>query len=78
MEDITDADHTHTKRVCEDFEIKNQENIMTCMFKAIRYCQLMYLRTLEMYHEIYETDLTKFLPAPEKKLVWQAALKRPN
>ena len=23
VEDITDADHTHTKRVCEDFEIKN-------------------------------------------------------
>ena len=23
MEDIADADYTHTKRVCEDFEIKN-------------------------------------------------------
>ena len=23
MEDITDADYPHTKRVCEDFEIKN-------------------------------------------------------
>ena len=22
MEDITDADYTHTNRVCEDFEIK--------------------------------------------------------
>ena len=22
MEDITDADYTHTKRVCKDFEIK--------------------------------------------------------
>ena len=23
MEDITDADYTHTKRVCKDFKIKN-------------------------------------------------------
>ena len=23
MEDIADADYAHTKRVCEDFEIKN-------------------------------------------------------
>ena len=23
MEDITDADYVHTKRVCKDFEIKN-------------------------------------------------------
>ena len=23
MEDITDADYMHTKRVCEDFEIKH-------------------------------------------------------
>ena len=23
MEDITDADYMHTKRVCKDFEIKN-------------------------------------------------------
>ena len=23
MEDITDADYTHTKRVCKDFEVKN-------------------------------------------------------
>ena len=23
MEDITDADYTHAKRVCKDFEIKN-------------------------------------------------------
>ena len=25
MEDITDADYVHTKRVCKDFEIKNLE-----------------------------------------------------
>ena len=25
MEDITDADYAHTKRVCKDFELKNVE-----------------------------------------------------
>ena len=25
MEDITNADHVHTKRVCKDFEIKHLE-----------------------------------------------------
>ena len=25
MEDITDADHVHTKRVCKDFETKHLE-----------------------------------------------------
>ena len=25
MEDITDVDYAHTKRVCKDFEIKNLE-----------------------------------------------------
>ena len=38
MEDNTDADYAHTKRVCKDFEIRNLENIMICMFKAIHYC----------------------------------------
>ena len=36
MEDITDADHVHTKRVCKDFEIKYEN--MICMFKAVHYC----------------------------------------
>ena len=29
---------------------------MISMFKVVHYCQLMYLRTLEMYLEIYELD----------------------
>ena len=33
MEDITDADYAHAKRVCKNFE-----NIMIYMFKAIHYC----------------------------------------
>ena len=35
MEDVTDADYTHAKRVCKDFEIKNLGNMMICMFKVM-------------------------------------------
>ena len=37
MEDISDADYAHAKRLCKYFE-KKYENIMICMFKAIHYC----------------------------------------
>ena len=43
MEDITDADYMHAKRVCKDFKIKNS---------AIHYCYLMYLKTFEICLEI--------------------------
>ena len=33
--DITDADYAHGKRVCKNFEQKNQENIMICTFQVI-------------------------------------------
>ena len=32
---------------------------MICMFKTIRYCWLVYLRTLEICLEIYELDPAK-------------------
>ena len=39
MEDITDADYMHTKRVCNDFQIKKFKRIsFYYMFKAIHYC----------------------------------------
>ena len=47
---------------------------MICMFKAVRYCQLMYLKTLKMCLKIYQLDPPKSLSAPG--LVWQAALKK--
>ena len=40
---------------------------MICMFKAIQYRQLMYLRTLKMCCETYDLD---------PGLEWQAALKK--
>ena len=38
MEDITDVDYAHAKRVCKDFEIKSSECIMICMLKATHFC----------------------------------------
>ena len=29
IENITDADYTHTKRVCKDFEIKKKSRVMS-------------------------------------------------
>ena len=39
MEDITDADYIHAKRVCKNFYRKKiQINTLTGMFKMIHYC----------------------------------------
>ena len=75
MEDITDADYTHGKRVCKDFEIKNLGEhhdlylesdtlLLAHVFKNFR----------KMCLKIYHLDLAKFISAPG--LAWQAALKK--
>ena len=38
MEDITDADYPHAKRVCKDFKVKNLRDYHDYMFKVIHYC----------------------------------------
>ena len=74
MEETTDADYAHAKRVCKDFEIKNlgeyhdfyvQSNtfLLTGVFENLKYCL-----------EIYELEPAKFFSAPG--LGWQAALKK--
>ena len=45
MEDIIDADYSHGKAIFKDLETSY---IMICMFKAVHYYQLMYLRALEI------------------------------
>ena len=42
MEDITDADYAHAKRVCKNLEIKHLGE-----YRDLYVCTLMYLRTLE-------------------------------
>ena len=74
MEDITDPDYTHGKRVCKDFEIKNVEAYHDLYLQ----CDTLLLADVfenfwNMCHKIYERDDARFLSAP--RLAWQAALK---
>ena len=74
MEDITDADNTHRKRVCKGFEIKNLGEyhdlyvqsdtlLLADVFENFR----------NMCLEMYELDPTRFLTATG--LALQAALR---
>ena len=74
MEDATDADDAHTKRVCKDFEIKHLGEyhdlyvqgdtlLLADIFENFRNACL----------KIYELDPAKFLSAPG--LSYEAALK---
>ena len=47
MEDITDANYEHAKKIWKEFKIKILVNTMICMFKAIRYYFQRYMKTLE-------------------------------
>ena len=75
MEDTTDTDYAHAKRVCKDLKIKDlgeyhdlyvQGNtlLLADIFENFR----------NMCLKIFETDPVKFLSAPG--LAWQTALKR--
>ena len=75
MEDTTDTDYAHAKRVCKDLKIKDlgeyhdlyvQGNtlLLADIFENFR----------NMCLKIFETDPVKFLSAPG--LTWQTALKR--
>ena len=65
IEDITDADYAHSKKVCKDFEMKNfreyqnlyvQSNtlLLADVFENFR----------NIYLKIYELDPARFLSAP--------------
>ena len=47
MEDITDADYMHAKRVCKDFEMKILGGYHDCILKAMHYFWLMFSKTLK-------------------------------
>ena len=68
MEDIADADYTHTKRVCEDFEIKH-----LCEYYDL-YIPSDTLLLAEVLCVLKYVNLTlqDFFPG----LAWQAALKK--
>ena len=75
MEDITDADYMHAKRVYKDFEIKNLSEYHHLYLK----CDTLLLADVfenfrKMYLKIYHLDPVKFLSPPG--LAWEAALQK--
>ena len=75
MEDFTDADYVHTKRVYKDFEIKNLREYHDLYVKSN---SLLVADVFENFRnmclQIYQIDSAKFTLAPG--LAWQAALKK--
>ena len=75
MEDTTDADYAHVKKVCKDFEINNLAEYHDLYVQSDTLLLADVFETLRnMCLEIYELDLAKFLSAPG--LAWQSALKK--
>ena len=77
MEDITDADYAHVKRLCKDFEInylvkyhdlyvRSNTLLLADVFEDFR----------NMCFEIYELDTAKFFSTTGPGLTWQAAFKK--
>ena len=75
IEDITDADYAHTKRVCKDFEIKNLGKYHDLY---IQRDTLLLADVSENFRnmclKIYDLKPEKFLSA--NGLAWQAAFKK--
>ena len=75
MEDITDADYMHAKRICKDSEIRNLGEYHDFYLKSdILLLVDVFENFRKMYLKIYYLDLIKFYLAPG--LACQAALKR--
>ena len=75
MEDITDADYVHGKRVCKDFEIKNVGEYHDFYLKSDTLLLAdVFENFRKMCLKIYHLDLVKFISATG--LAWQAALKK--
>ena len=75
MEDITDANYAHAKRVCKDFEVKNLGKYPDLY---VQRDTLLLADVFENFRnvclKIYELDPAKFLSAPG--LAWQADFKK--
>ena len=75
MEDITDTNYMHGKRVCKGFEIKSLSEYHDLYLKNdILLLAEVFENFRKMCLKIYHLDPLKFLPAPG--LTWQAALKK--
>ena len=61
MEDITDADYAHAKRVCKDFEIKNLGEYHDLYVQGKKLLSADVFENLRnMCLKIYELDLANF------------------
>ena len=73
MEDITDADYIHAKRVCKDFKIFGDFGGYHDLY--LQSGTLLLADIIEHFRnvclKIYELDPARFLNAP--RLAWQAA-----
>ena len=75
MEDITDADYVHTKRVCKDFKIKKIGEYHDLYVQSNAFLLAdVFAKFRNMCLKIYELDPAKFLSAPG--LAWESALKK--
>ena len=75
IEDITDADYIHAKRVCKDFEIEHLGEYYDLYLKSdLKHLADVFENTRKRCLKMYHLDLVKFLSAPE--LQWQTTLKR--
>ena len=75
VEDNTDADYIHAKRVCKDLEIKNLGEYHDLYLKSDTLLLAdVFENFRKMCFRIYHLDPVKFLSAPG--LPWQAVLKK--
>ena len=67
MEDFTDADYMHTKRVCKDFEIQNVGEYHDLYLKSdtLRLANV-FQNFRKMCLKIHQLDLAKFFSAHGK------------
>ena len=75
MEDITDADYMHAKRVCKDFEIKHLGEYHDLYLKRDTLLLADFFENfIKMFLKMYHLDPVNFFSSPG--LAWQAALKK--
>ena len=75
MEDITDADYEHAKRVCKDFETEDLGEYHDLYVQNDKFLSADVFQSFQnMCPEIYGLDPAKFLSAPG--LAWQAVVKK--
>ena len=73
MEDITDADYMHAKKLCIDFEIKNLGEYHDLYLKSDTFLLADVFKNFrKICLKIYHLDSVQLLSAPG--LAWQACL----